>query len=48
MLAVQAVLLVPVGLAVKLWYYGCGLLAEMLALHFLNASIRFWIRVNTV
>ena len=46
--AVQAVLLVPVGLTVKLWYYGRGLLAEMLALDFLIASIWFWIRVNTV
>lgn len=45
--AVEAALLVPVGLTDKLWYYACGLLGEIVALYFLIASIWFWVRVNS-
>lgn len=46
LLAVEAALLVPVGLVDKLWYYGICLTAEFVALYFLVASVWFWVSVN--
>ena len=48
LLTVEAVLLIPVGLTDKLWYYSLGLIAEIIALYFLIASIWFWVRMNTL
>ena len=41
LLAVEFALLVPLGLAGKLWYDGIALVAVGIALYFLIASVRF-------
>jgi hypothetical protein len=46
LLVVEFGLLVPVGLAHKLWYYAFYLGWEAVALYFLVSSIWYWVRVN--
>jgi hypothetical protein len=46
LLVVAFGLLVPVGLAHKLWYYAFYLFWEVVALYFLISSIWYWVRVN--
>ncbi len=46
LLAVEAALLIPVGLLEKLWYYGACLLIEIVALYFLISSVWFWVSMN--
>ncbi len=41
-------LLVPVGLAHKLWYYAFYLCWEGVALYFLISSVWYWVRVNNM
>jgi hypothetical protein len=48
LLAVEFALLVPLGLAGKLWYYEICLVAVGIALYFLIASVRFWVDMNNV
>ena len=46
LLVVEFGLLVPVGLAHKLWYYAFYLCWEGVALYFLISSVWYWVRVN--
>jgi hypothetical protein len=46
LLVVEFALLVPVGLAHKLWYYGVCLFWEGVALYFLISSVWYWVKVN--
>jgi hypothetical protein len=48
LLIFKAVLLIPLGLLNRLWYYCIYLLIEMVAIYFLVSSIWFWVVTNKI